>query len=838
MISADTMKTTTTFQQIAALFTALAFALLTCFAQPAHAASPTGTISHLGPIIKVEVQRGDDRLPLYWVNHLQKGDRLIVATDQAQKSDAKWLLLVATVTPVTNLVDAHPFDLASKSGQVSIDITTDDQVPVIVVAPQVRTMFGLHTSFSESADLITDAIRADPQRFVDLQKIDQINHAIDALLSVLDNLVQAKAPSVAIAAVKDLAGRYGVKVIDPDCFKGDVVNTRCVAANIVSSADLTVSSDDIWSAAGPNAGAVKLPTDLFAPLKLISETSSYLVNKYGDNYNFAPSLGQRQGNTEYVQLFSNARFQNGDVKTAYIYVPSWFNGKAPEIKVDTKFPACLTRNEIAASTKGNLPLLNYWHDWKLTLRAHGTSQVVAEYNTVQFKPNSGLFVVAADQGQDGLPHSAQLLDATLTGKFGFADVTVNPFSVMTPTSADLTTQITGLESLVSGEQARVTVRDKNADACISQISLFVGGNAIASSAPAATDTQTKPASIELLADLTRTDPGAAVLEVQQYGANKQDLPVTIYKRRAHLQKITRYDLETTLTVSGDNLDRIDFIQIGSKFSCHPADGPASAGQQIFSCPAELAANAALPDKASIHYRDGEPQPMDVALTKLAARPNMIADGAGAIVTRLSSTAQQWNLSPTDPFVSEDSGIGILLHAQGGYHLSRGNYLLQLKFSDDAPSDGAPFSVPLMSDLTHNELRTKKPVTFDTVSFPTVVNPVWYRVVHQPSGLAGDWLPLNRAVIYLPQLTGLTHTDSSTLVHGSQLEMIDSAGSAATMPDVNANSYPNTALIQCGTEQCLQLNEAITDNRLKVKLHWIDNRLFDVTFPDPAQTATR
>jgi hypothetical protein len=116
----------------------------------------------------------------------------------------------------------------------------------------------------------------------------------------------------------------------------------------------------------------------------------------------------------------------------------------------------------------------------------------------------------------------------------------------------------------------------------------------------------------------------------------------------------------------------------------------------------------------------------------------------------------------------------------------------------------------------------------------VINPIWYRVVHQQSGLAGDWQPLNRSAIYLPQLTALSRTDSTTLIHGSQLELIDSAGSDLPEPSQSAGSYPPIKLAQCGPQLCLELNEVVSGNRLKVKLHWIDHRIFEVSFPQIAE----
>ena len=117
------------------------------------------------------------------------------------------------------------------------------------------------------------------------------------------------------------------------------------------------------------------------------------------------------------------------------------------------------------------------------------------------------------------------------------------------------------------------------------------------------------------------------------------------------------------------------------------------------------------------------------------------------------------------------------------------------------------------------------------SAPSVVNPLWYRVVHQPSGLAGDWQPLYRSIIYLPQLTTLScdagfGTGGATYVHGSQLELIDHASAS----DALAGADTTSTLTQCDQDQCLALKGMVSTGKLKVKLHWIDTRVFDVSFP--------
>lgn len=823
------------------------FFFLPCFFT-AHASTPAESISHLGPTITASVQRGSDRLPIYLVDHLIKGDKILVTTTQQEQTDVKWLILLATVTPISNIVDTRQFDLSQNETEASIEIKSDDQIPIIVVAPQVRTMFGLHTSFSESASLISDAIRTDPQRFVDLQKIDQINHAITYLLSVLDSVIQTKKPEQAVEVAKDLAAKFGVRYVNPDCFKDSTVNTKCVAADIVSSENLTIPSDDMWSAAGPNASAVKFPTDIFAGLKLVTETSTYLVNKYGDNYDFAPALGQRTGSSTLIQLFTNARFKSGDVKTAYVYVPSWSEGKQPEINIKNETCSCLTKNELVANIKGKLPLLNYWHDWNLVIYEHGAIKELARYRSINFKPDVGKFFLENNSVAQDFQMNGQSLDAKLTGKYGFTDVTISPFNVVLPENQISAAQIEGIQNLVAGEKSKLSVVGKHGNACVQSVSLVKNNTTIGS-----TDGTNR--SQELIVDLSNFNPGPAKLKIQQYGAANQELAVTIFKRRAHIQSLAHNDLENELKVAGDNLDRIDYIQLNDNAICHFSDvsnlnssGPESSIQsnptvRMFTCPAEFASNENFPDKVTVKYKESEPPSLDLPVKKVGARPHMEVDSNGAIITKLSALALQWNLKSDDQLITEDSGISILLHSFGGYKLARGTYILQLKFSDDPQTDEAPISVALMSDLAHNELRTKKPISFISSVLPGIINPVWYRVQHQPSGAVGDWQPLNRSVVYLPKLTSLSCDSGNTYVHGTQLDLVDWLSGDSTQSTANQSTPNDTAtksnIGQCDDDQCLVVKEVVHGNKLKVKLHWIDDRIFDVTFSGaPSCTSTK
>jgi hypothetical protein len=796
-------------------------------AQSVSAAAPAPNINHPGPVISAYVQRGDMRLPIFLVDHLRKNDELFIATDKGKKTDPKWLLVLATVSPTGNKVIAEKFDLAQQEGEASITITDDDQVPVVVMAPQVRTMFGLRTSFSESADLIVDAIKADPQRFIDLQKIDQVNHAIALLKAMLDSSIQTQKPAQAVDAAKALAVKFGVRNVDPGCFKENTVNTQCVATAIVSSEDLTLPSDDIWAASGPNTSAAKVPTDIFASLKIVTEASTYLVNKYGDNYDFAPSSGQRQGGKDSIQLFTSARFKSGDIKTAYVYVPSWFAGKQPELSMGSKAPSCLSKGELTANIKGLLPLLNNWHDWRLVLREPGSPEPLMQLDGIEFKPDTGVFSFDFNKRARDLAAKGPVLEATLAGKFGFADADVAPFKVALSSEGHMLERIVGLDSLVAGEHARLRISGPDG-ACVEEMQVLVNDKTLATSSADARG--------ELSIDLGKVDPGPATLTIAQYGMAKQEIPVVILKHKAHIQRLVHFDLENDVTAYGDNLDRIDSIQAGHVL-CRPVaetGEPVTPAARTFTCSPEIASNANFPAQVTVRHLEQEPASFDLPVTKIGARPHMTVESAGnAIIATLSPKALQWNLNVDDPLVTDDSSIGILLHAFGGYHLSHGAYVLQLKFADDPLTDQKPISVPLLSDLPHNELRTRSPVSFVGVQLPSIVNPVWYRVQHQPSGLVGDWQALNRSVVLFPQLGALSCNvaGSGILIHGSQLELIDWASSDLKITASTPIKASSSALVRCDNGLCLGIDALGLNRKLRMKVHWLDDRLFDVSFPD-------
>jgi hypothetical protein len=80
------------------------------------------------------------------------------------------------VSPWQNAKASHTVDNVNSLPFIAVN--SDDEIISLVMAPQLKTFFGLIDSFSASKNTIQEIINSDPQRFIDLQKLDLINKAV------------------------------------------------------------------------------------------------------------------------------------------------------------------------------------------------------------------------------------------------------------------------------------------------------------------------------------------------------------------------------------------------------------------------------------------------------------------------------------------------------------------------------------------------------------------------------------------------------------------------------------------------------------------------------------
>lgn len=785
---------------------------------------------HQGPALDVQVQRADARLPLSRVDRLRAGDRILVRPDPETLAKGDWVLLLARVSPRGNQVESRHFDVRGLRGEATLEIAADSQVPVIVLAPQLRNLFGLTTSLFESARLLDEVLRTDPQRFYDLQNADQVNHAIRAIGQGLARRVTGRQPEQAIEEARTLAAKFGVREVDPACFANRSVNTECVATSIVANRDFALpSTGDLSAMVGPRKSA-DLNSFLAANLRVLTDAADYLGSRYRDTYDFAPTFGRRQAGSSRIDLFSIARFRTGSVKTAYIYVPAWFNGAAPKLSPDRTRTDCHVDGRLQVQVQGQLPLVDYWHAWRMTVSDPGTREVLADIDDVGFDPETGRFRFAPARLDPARPPSGNQVVVGISGRFGFDPVELEPIRMALPLRGVAATvpALTGLDDLVSGERASLRFRGREAGACVREMALALpGGTVVRSEADA-------PARLEV--DLRQVAAGAAELTVEQPGADPVALVTRIQPPRARVTRIEHAEWEEAITVHGERLERIGRVEAGAATCAAPGPAAATAAESPLRLPCHgdvRGGGARGAAAATVFHRDDTPGPIRIAVTRTAARPriDVASDTPNALLVTPSPKAQRWGLGPDDGFVSEDSGLSLLLRARRPYVLARGSYQLQLRFRDDPQSDAHPMTVPLIADFAHDELRTRAPIGFRSVELPGVVNALEYRVVHQPSGLAGDWQPLGRSVLPLPglQTASCAPTGDALWIQGSHLDLI--AGVRTDPPDPDApDGFGPARLVPCPSGLCLALPPNLPGERVRLRLRWVDGRPFDVRLP--------
>ena len=785
-------------------------------------------VIHHGPTLDIQVQRGDERLPLALVNRLRQGDRLLVTPDSNTLTKDGWVLLLAQVSPTGNQVISKHFEVSQLTQPAALDITADNQVAVVMLAPQLRNLFGLYTSLTESASLLNEVLRGDPQRFYELQKVDQINQAIQAISQGLAKRMAGSKPQESIQAARDLAAKFGIRAIDPECLRNDVVNAECVATQIVINKDFSLPSTSDLNAMLGNKKAVDFNSFLLSNLRMFSEASDYLGNKYRDSYDFAPTFGRRQTGSSRVELYSIARFRKGNIKTAYLYVPSWFNTQAPSLQAASKTETCFNRGQLQLQLQGRLPLVNYWHDWRMQVSDAQTGQILGHASGLVFDPDTARLSfdpLPLDEGTYPKTHQVVL---DVKARFGFDSLTLHPVHMRLPTQdADqLLSAIQGASNLISGEQAQLVVRDPAVAACIETMSLvFSDGHQLRNASTTAA---------RLDVDLTKRQPSDVTLSIQQTGASPLSYPLRVLPPRARISRVEHAQAEQSVWVTGSQLERVSRIEIGNVMCAmeNAVAHPTQAQTWVVSCDGDIRDNAKLPDQVNVVHRQDVPGPLRMALSKTATQPRFaISEHApNAMVVSPSIKALNWGLSPSGGYMSDDSGLNLLLQAQAPYALVRGSYVLQLRFKNDPQTEAKPLQASLIADFAHNELRTRNPVNFAQVELPSVVNPLEYRITHQPSGLSNAWQSLPRQVLWLPELQGAACAPQGDAIwaYGKRLDLIDAVrvGTAGDLQDAQ--------LVSCPQGLCLNLPLSAADAALTMRLRWVDDRLFQPTIPSIQQ----
>ena len=837
-----------------------ALMLIVFFAQPLFARAEESGM-HRGPSLRIEVQRGAQRLPSFRVPKLEPGDSVWVDVDLQSIGDQQWVLVAGTLTPTGHHLTWHSLDLSAANNRLEIPIQSIDQTPFVIIAPQLRNLFGLNTSIRTSVELILESVRSDPQRFIDLQRVDLVNAAITALERGFDTVVRQLNPTQARDAVVSLAAKFGVKSVNPACFRQEAIDTACVALHIVGSKDfLLPAAGDLAQSVGAKQAA-DLAGLLSSNLRFFVQAGDVLSQRFQDQYEFAASFGRVLESSEQTTLFSRSRFRRGSIKTAYVYVPAWFPHNEPSLKLANKKHLCLHDGYLPIQFEGRLPLMNYWHAWWIKPTdvqsgfASPTSfryaNLLIHQERLVFDADALMRDAMAREAMHGSTHTR--IEVQAGGRYGFESIQLEPVDLWFPSKAAMGLLLRGQHHLNASELNHMVVTDHPLSHCLDEVRLLSAGQTIFS------NKQSGPQTLAI--DLSGVDAGEVQIELRFRGGPIESGVLRVRPPRPKLTQITHHAQERFVMLEGLGLERIDKLAwLGSTCRPKPNDWQSlseasSLRHQVvrFDCDNDIADKTSRQGDAELLIK-GHDQPLKFPVKVRPARPNLaLAQDARSIVIRPGPQSKAWGLHQQGKLVTVDSRLSLLFKANASYKLQKGAYSLAMRLVADAGASPAIELGPLLIDHRSQELRTRQAVSLEKVELPGVLSRIEYQVRHEESQLASDWQSLGIDVLMVPELDTVTCSVEPGVLwlSGNLLELIDQAEikldhSEPTI-DPDMTKALNTATLEaCPHGLCLALQDPLNQGAqqmsqhvqqsghmldLFIRLRWID-KTFKMKFARP------
>lgn len=803
--------------------------MLACLLLPQLALGQQATL-HQGPSLHIHVQRGNERLPLKQVPNLKSGDVVEVQVIEENLAPGDWVLMVASSSATGTDIQSSFFDVRKQKQPATLNIGSDGLALIIVLAPQLRNLFGLNTSLSESSSILKDVLSKDPQRFFDLQRVDQLNQAISVIGQSLLKRLGSSTPASAKQITLDWARQFGVNQIENQCFIGGDVNTMCVAQSIVSNKNFSLpSTNDLSAIVGVNK-SVGLNDLLTTNLKFFSDAGEYLGSKYRDTYDFAPTYGQREANSDRINLYSVARLRSDKVKTAYIFVPSWFSEPPPSLQFNPLQHLCLNSELITWRPLGKVPFMDYWHGWNLDIQSDDRTSLMAHHFDVRFNLDEGWIRYTLPKvGLEKLPRDKPLA-LKFSAKFGFENYELPLIEAALPfiDAEELKAQLQGLDQWIAGSTVEVKFKSVKQAACIERMAILKNDEVLGIT--------TSNDRTHLQVKLDDSSIGNVKLEVSQIGGQKLSIPNRIETIPASIEKVVHHQGEKWVRVEGKRLHQLKEIRIGNA-SCFPIEGERSnAKEWRFDC------KVGNPDELSTTHvkltsTNASQLEQQHVLKQASALPRVrLAEQVKyPVLIAPSPKFKQWNLSLDSEWVSDDSGISVLLAATPPYRLKPGIHVLQLRFKDDPLTNERPISAALIVDPSHNELRTRSPIRFDPAKLPGVLNPLEFRVVNLTIGEQSEWTALNKSVVLLPDLLKQTCSRSTEhrLIHGQNLDLIDHWILSSEDSENTVTRLVQAQLTECESGLCQELPKKLNNEKVRVSLRWLKDQYFTVKLPEPS-----
>ena len=579
-----------------------------------------------GPVLQVNVRRGEETLPIYQVPSLQPGDIISVTSSFKEKEPVHWMLVSGFLRGATEPPPEKWFSEVDLWKHHNWDHTQQITVPsganqgLLFLAPDSGGGFST----------LRNTVRRQPNLFLRVsQDMTKATAEQGRLNSFLDGMRSASPmgnPQSATQRSIALANSLSINV-NGKCFDANQQQTPCLVQNtdqlLANSSIRETAVQNLTSM--PSASLIggvissQLGAAFFPYVGAAIDVIHLLGGARTADYQYLPALAQKHGDRIQLKLNHDPTFKSP--KSVLVYVlPQVETTTPPRIVIDTEnHPACISgaASALPAEAPPSLYSTQYGHDWTLSLKdADGRTQ-----NNISIKPDPsvGGFLVAAGAVNQNLFKNDTSLQASITGHWGFQTVTLPPFTLEHSRSGAWQLEAKQQESLIAGSQVVLTLTGPVA-ACIDHVQLNDGkGNHLAAKL-----THTSAHAVTAALDLSQAAVSDATLQVQQAGLNQPDQhKLRIYQPLPQVDKTTYFAGDHVIEFAGQRLDEIASAEFGGAHF-DPAHTPKSADQGDtvqFTQPDSAPASTVAADStatAVLHLRDG--RTMNLSFSVQAPRP--------------------------------------------------------------------------------------------------------------------------------------------------------------------------------------------------------------------------
>lgn len=579
-----------------------------------------------GPLLQVNVRRGEESLPIYQVPSLQPGDILSVTSSFKEKEPVHWMLVSGFLRGATepppekwfsevDLWKHHNWDRAQQ-----ITVPSGANQGLLFLAPDSGGGFST----------LKNTVRRQPNLFLrvsqDMTRATAEQGRMNSFLNGMRSASPMGNPQTATQRSIALANSLSINV-NGKCFDANQQQTPCLVQNtdqlLADSNTRGTAVQNLTSMPSANLIGGVISSQLGAAFFPYVGAAIDVIHLLGGartaDYQYLPALAERHGDRIRLKLNHDPTFKSP--KSVLVYVlPQVEPMTPPSIVVDTEnHPTCISSaaSALPAEAPPALYSTQYGHDWILSLKdADGRTQ-----NNISIKadPSVGGFLVSAGAVNQNLFKNDTSLQGTITGRWGFKTVTLPPLTLEHPRSGAWQLNAQQHESLIAGSKVALNLSSPVA-ACIGQIQLNDGkGHHLA-----AVVTHTSATTITAAFDLSQAVVSEGSLQVQQAGLSQPDQQkLRIYQPLPRVDKATYYAGDHVIELAGQRLDEIASAEFGGA-QFDPAHLPKSTDTpdtvqliQPDSAPATtLAANSNA--TAVLHLRDG--RSMNLSFPVQAPRP--------------------------------------------------------------------------------------------------------------------------------------------------------------------------------------------------------------------------